>query len=67
MDEIEKFKKSLGPVAKGYNEVQLRQLHREMRQMAQLLLDIYLYNKRQSKRKTVSDLTDSNQKAKIPP
>jgi uncharacterized protein with von Willebrand factor type A (vWA) domain len=46
MDDMEKFKKLLGPLAKEYNEAQLLQLRREMREMADLLLDIYLWRKR---------------------
>jgi hypothetical protein len=45
-EEIVEFKNFLGPIAKQYNDAQLRQLRREMRQMAELLLDIYLYRKR---------------------
>ncbi len=45
MDEINEFKKFLGPAAKGYSEAQLQQLRREMYAMAELLLDIYLSGK----------------------
>ena len=53
MDEVEKFKAFLGSAAEGYTEVQLRQLQREMRAMAELLLDIYSYGQR--------DITNASQ------
>ena len=67
MDEIEKFKNFLGPVAKEYNDAQLRQLRREMYAMAELLLDIYM-SKRQRKRSPSREttLTGSDQEATIP-
>ena len=46
MEEMEKFKKLLGPLAKKYNEAQLLRLRREMREAADLLLDIHLWKKR---------------------
>ena len=46
MDEMEKFKTFLGSAADGYSDAQLRQLHREMHTMAELLLDIYLDQER---------------------
>jgi hypothetical protein len=42
MDEIQKFKEFLGPVAQEYADGQLRQLRREMYAIAELLLDTYL-------------------------
>jgi hypothetical protein len=45
MEELETFKEFLGPTAKEYSDAQLRQLHREMHAMAELLLDIYLYKR----------------------
>ena len=45
MDELENFKEFLGPTAQGYSNAELRQLHKEMHAMAELLLDIYLYRK----------------------
>ena len=43
MDEIKEFRNFLGPLAKDYNEAELRQLRYEMHAMAELLLDIYLH------------------------
>jgi hypothetical protein len=40
MDEIEELKHALGPVAKDYNDTQLRQLSRELDLMAEFLLDL---------------------------
>jgi len=40
LDEMSKFKKLLGPLAKDYSEGQLVQLRTEMYEMAKLLLDI---------------------------
>jgi len=45
MDELENFKEFLGPIAQDYSNAELRQLHKEMHAMAELLLDIYLYRK----------------------
>jgi len=42
MNEIQKFKEFLGPIAEDYNDGQLRQLRREMYTIAGLLLDIHL-------------------------
>ena len=42
MEEIEKLRKSLGPLADGYTDAQVRQLDYELKTMAELLLDIYL-------------------------
>lgn len=72
MDEIEEFKRFLGPIAKDYTDAQLRQLRREMYAMAELLLDIHLY-KRRRKEPRASDtrasevLTGTEQEATIPP
>jgi len=46
MDEMENFRAFLGSAADGYSEGQLRQLRREIHAMAELLLDIYLHEKR---------------------
>lgn len=46
MDDLDQFKKLLGPAAKGYNDVQLRQLHQDMHRLAELLIDISLYRER---------------------
>ena len=46
MDEMKKFKAFLGSAADSYSDAQIRQLRREMRAMAELLLDIYLYEQR---------------------
>lgn len=51
MDDLEGFKKFLGPLAQRYSEAQLHQLRREMYEMAELLLDLYLYRKREKARK----------------
>jgi len=55
--ELEEVTEFLGPLAAQYSEEQLGQLHREMYAMAELLLDIYLYKKRQRKavKKTDTD------------
>lgn len=42
-DQLESFKKLLGPIASRYNEGELYQLYTEMHQMAKLLLDIYRF------------------------
>lgn len=52
MDEVKQFREFLGPAAGGYNDTQLAQLRREMRAVAELLLDIYLYKKSRSARPT---------------
>jgi len=41
MDDIEELKRDLGPLAKNYNDAQLRQLSREMDLMAEFLLDLH--------------------------
>ena len=55
MDEMAKFKAFLGSAAEGYGQVQLRQLHREMHAMAELLLDIYLYRQRDTTKAPTPD------------
>ncbi len=45
-DEFESFKALLGPLAIEYTEPQLRQLYAEMRALAEILLDFYLYKKK---------------------
>jgi hypothetical protein len=55
MDEVEKFKAFLGSTADGYSEAHLRQLHREMDAMAELLLDIYSWKKSQNRRRCAPD------------
>ena len=55
MDEIEKFKAFLGSPADGYSDAQLRQLHREMHAMAELLLDIYLHKERNNTQSSPPD------------
>jgi hypothetical protein len=46
VEDSEQFKNLPGPLAKDYNEVQMRQLHREMYAMAELLLDLYFGKKK---------------------
>jgi hypothetical protein len=46
VEDIEQFKNLLGPLAKDYNEAQIRQMHREMYAMAELLLDLYFGKKK---------------------
>jgi hypothetical protein len=46
-DELEEFKRFLGPIAEEYSDSQLRQLRREMYECAELLLDIYLHKERE--------------------
>lgn len=55
--ELEEAREFLGPLAAQYSDEQLGQLRREMYAMAELLLDIYLYKKRQqvAAKKTVKD------------
>jgi hypothetical protein len=48
MEEIETFKALLGPVAANYSEAELRQLRYEMYTVAELLLDIYLDERRKN-------------------
>jgi hypothetical protein len=43
MFDLEEFKMFLGPVANDYTDPQLVKLRAELRIMAELLLDIYLY------------------------
>jgi hypothetical protein len=46
VEDIDQFKNFLGPLAKDYNEAQVRQLQREMYAMAELLLDLYFASKK---------------------
>lgn len=46
VEDIEHFKNFLGPLAKDYNEAQMRQLQGEMYAMAELLLDLYFGKKK---------------------
>lgn len=48
-DYLKQFRRFLGPVADSYNDAQLAELRREMRAMAELLLDMYLYKKSDGK------------------
>ena len=68
MDEIEEFKKFLGPIAKDYNDARLHQLQREMYAMAALLLDIYLHkqSRKRNRNRTGKLLTEAEQAATIP-
>lgn len=43
---LDEFREFLGPLADGYNDVQLRQLRDEMRLMAEILVDYYLLRRR---------------------
>ena len=45
VENIEGFKKFLGPIANEYSEAALHQLQQEMHAMAELLLEIYLHKK----------------------
>jgi hypothetical protein len=45
VDDLETIKQFLGPLAEKYADSELRQLHYEMREMAELLLDIYFKKK----------------------
>jgi hypothetical protein len=45
MEKLEEFKRFLGTAAEGYSNAELQELHREMHEMAELLLDIYLYER----------------------
>jgi len=58
MDDIETLRRALGPAAGEYNEVQLRQLSRELDVMAEFLLDLYVFRqseKRKTKGRTFDD------------
>jgi hypothetical protein len=50
-EELLEFRKFLGPLAEPYSEAQLRQLRREMYTLAELLLDIYLENRRRDNKR----------------
>jgi hypothetical protein len=45
MEKLEEFKRFLGRAAEGYSNAELQELDREMHEMAELLLDIYLYER----------------------
>ena len=64
MDEMKKFKAFLGSAADGYSDAQFRQLGREMHAMAELLLDIYLY---QERNKTQSSAPPDFDRLRPPP
>jgi hypothetical protein len=51
VEDIEQFKKLLGPLANDYNEAQLRQLQSHMDAAAELLLDLYIAKKKGESRK----------------
>jgi hypothetical protein len=48
-DEIEEFRKSLGPIGSRYSRGQLAALLREMDILAEFLLDLYLYKRKDTK------------------
>jgi hypothetical protein len=56
-DDIEAFKKFTGPIASEYTESQLRLLAREMRDMAELTLDIYFEGKKSKRKNRQPDST----------
>lgn len=66
MDDIEDFKKFLGPIAKDYNDAQLHRLRREMDALAELLLDIYIDKHRKSRNRTAKSLTAPESLGTIP-
>lgn len=45
MDDLETIKRLLGSLAEKYADTELRQLYHEMREMAELLLDIHFIKK----------------------
>ncbi len=49
MNDLDQFKKLLGTAAKGYNEVQIRQLHLDMHRLAELLIEIHSQRERHRK------------------
>jgi len=57
MQDLEGFKRALGPEAEEYTEPQLEELRRQMYGLADLLLDIYLG--RRQERKAGSEDIDS--------
>lgn len=44
--DLDEFRQFLGPLAEGYNDVQLRQLRDEMRIMAEILVDYYILERK---------------------
>jgi hypothetical protein len=48
-DDLKQFREFLGPAADSYNDAQLAELRREMRMMAELLLDMYWQKKSHGK------------------
>lgn len=60
MDEIEELKRALGPLAKNYNDTQLRALSRELDFAAEFLLDLYVFRRSESRKsKAEFDTSDS--------
>jgi hypothetical protein len=58
--ELEEFRNLLGPhLASRYTDGQLRQLQREMYQMAELLLDLYLIRRHELKDTSKSPATNT--------
>jgi hypothetical protein len=66
----EEFKIFLGPLAKGYNDAELRQLRYEMHAITELLLDIYLEKGPQARPKSLQSCTltlwKRNHKLQVP-
>jgi len=58
MMDFEEFKRFLGPIAKDYNDAQLRQLHQEMHRMADLLLEFHLMKKTRRDRRASQSTSD---------
>jgi hypothetical protein len=44
--DLDEFREFLGPLASGYNDLQLRQLRDEMRLMAEILVDYYILQRK---------------------
>ena len=61
MEDIEQFKKLLGPLVMDYNEAQLRQLQGEMYAMAELLLDLYMAKNNDGARKSRAPRFDTQE------
>jgi hypothetical protein len=51
MKTLEEFRKSLGPMAKEYNDAQLEELRLDMEAVAELLIGVWLKNRKIAKRK----------------
>lgn len=63
MSDIANIKRLLGSAANQYTSSQLQQLEREIRGMAQLLLDFYVWERQRQAKTTKRELytlTDSN-------